>query len=90
MSLFLNNHSLTHIMILGRWRVIAFMAYIREESLEWTSNISNDMIKIKHVLDLRINEQDCLKNLITREDLDTVSSLLDIEEAKIPRMNTAF
>jgi len=52
MALFLNNHSPTQIMILGRWKSAAFMAYIRPQTMEWTNNMSTHMINIEHFTDL--------------------------------------
>jgi hypothetical protein len=45
MSLFLMDHSVAKIMILGRWSSDAFMVYIRPQVLEWTNNMSKDMIE---------------------------------------------
>jgi len=45
MSLFLTNHSVHKIMILGRWSSDAFLHYIRPQVLEWTDNMSGDMIR---------------------------------------------
>jgi hypothetical protein len=44
MSLFLKNHSSDRIMIFGRWLSKAFLDYIRQQVLEWTNNMSQDMI----------------------------------------------
>ena len=44
MALFLMNYSTARIMILGRWSSDAFLVYIRPQVLEWTNNMSNDMI----------------------------------------------
>jgi hypothetical protein len=44
MALFLMDYSEDRIMILGRWSSNAFMVYIRPQVLEWTNNMSNDMI----------------------------------------------
>ena len=44
MALFLMRHSPTRIQILGRWKSDAFLAYIRPQVLEWTNNLSNDML----------------------------------------------
>jgi hypothetical protein len=46
MALFLQNISSTRIMLLGRWASAAFLVYIRPQVLEWTSNMSRDMINI--------------------------------------------
>jgi hypothetical protein len=51
MSLFLSNVSTARIMLLGRWSSDAFLAYIRPQVLEWTSNMSKSMIKIDSFLD---------------------------------------
>jgi hypothetical protein len=40
MALFMMNHSQERIMILGRWNSDAFLAYIRPQVLEWTSNMA--------------------------------------------------
>ena len=44
MGLFLMNHPVHKIMILGRWSSDAFLVYIRPQVLEWTNNMSQDMI----------------------------------------------
>jgi hypothetical protein len=46
MALFLQNISFTRIMILGRWASEAFLVYICPQVLEWTNNMSRDMINI--------------------------------------------
>ena len=46
MALFLQNVSSTRIMLLGRWASEAFLVYIRPQVLEWTNNMSRDMINI--------------------------------------------
>jgi hypothetical protein len=44
MSLFLANHSVAKIMILGRWSSDAFLVYLRPQVMEWTNQMSGDMI----------------------------------------------
>ena len=44
MALFLMNHSVTKIMLLGRWSSDAFLKYIRPQVFEWTNLLSRDMI----------------------------------------------
>ncbi|KAI2503570.1 hypothetical protein MHU86_10857 [Fragilaria crotonensis] len=44
MGLFLMNHPVAKIMILGRWSSDAFLDYIRPQVLEWTNQMSRDMI----------------------------------------------
>jgi hypothetical protein len=45
MALFLHDHTVSKIMIFGRWSSDAFLVYIRPQVLEWTTNMSHDMIK---------------------------------------------
>jgi hypothetical protein len=52
MSLFLMNHSTERIMLLGRWKSAAFLVYIRPQVLEWTNNMSRDMIRHDSFLDV--------------------------------------
>jgi hypothetical protein len=52
MSLFLMHHPKEWIMILGRWSSDAFLVYIRPQVLEWTNNMSRDMIKLDNFLDV--------------------------------------
>jgi hypothetical protein len=52
MALFLANHSPAKIMILGRWSSDAFLVYIRPQVLEWTNNMSVDMIRLEAFLDV--------------------------------------
>lgn len=44
MGLFLMDHSVTKIMLMGRWSSDAFLNYIRPQVLEWTNQLSADMI----------------------------------------------
>ena len=46
MSLFLMNHTIHKIMILGRWSSDAFLVYLRPQVLEWTNQMSCNMIHI--------------------------------------------
>jgi hypothetical protein len=52
MALFLMNHSTERIMLLGRWKSDAFLVYIRPQVLEWTNNMSKDMILHDSFLDV--------------------------------------
>lgn len=52
MALFLRDCSVHKIMILGRWSSDAFLAYIRPQVLEWTNNMSRDMISFDSFLDI--------------------------------------
>ena len=51
MSLFLMNHSVAKIMILGRWSSDAFLVYLRPQVMEWTNQMSGDMIAHNSYLD---------------------------------------
>jgi hypothetical protein len=51
MSLFLMNHPVHKIMILGRWSSDAFLVYLRPQVLEWTNQMSCDMIHMDSFLD---------------------------------------
>jgi hypothetical protein len=52
MALFLADVPTAKIMILGRWSSDAFLAYIRPQVLEWTSNTSHDMTHLDSFLDI--------------------------------------
>ena len=52
MALFIMDHSVEKIKILGRWSSDAFLVYIRPQVLEWTSIMASDMAQIKGFLDL--------------------------------------
>jgi hypothetical protein len=52
MALFLMDHSVEKIMILGRWSSDAFMVYIRPQVLEWTNIMARDMAKAGSFHDL--------------------------------------
>lgn len=52
MALFLMNHSADRIMIMGRWLSTAFLDYIRPQVLEWTNNMSSDMLRHDSFLDV--------------------------------------
>jgi hypothetical protein len=52
MSLILMDHHPHKIMILGRWSSEAFLVYIQPQVLEWTNNVSNDMIRFDSFTDI--------------------------------------
>jgi len=52
MALFLMDHSIEKIMILGRWSSDAFLVYIRPQVLEWTNIMAQDMARNKDFRDL--------------------------------------
>ena len=57
MGLFLMNHPVHKIMILGRWSSDAFLVYIRPQVLEWTNNMSSDMIHFNSFTDITTTQQ---------------------------------
>jgi hypothetical protein len=59
MALFLKDHSTAKIMILGRWSSDAFLVYIRPQVLEWTNNMSRDMVSFDSFLDVRLYDIAC-------------------------------
>jgi hypothetical protein len=56
MALFLQNVSATRIMLLGRWASKGFLVYIRPQVLEWTTNMSRDMINIDSFFEATLSE----------------------------------
>ena len=52
MALFINDHSSEKIMILGRWKSRAFLAYIRPQVVEWAESLSVDMISFNNFFEL--------------------------------------
>jgi hypothetical protein len=46
MGLFLANHSTERIMLMGRWLSQALLVCIRPQVIEWTNNMSSDMIRL--------------------------------------------
>jgi len=56
MALFLMDHSVEKIMILGRCSSNAFMVYIRPQVLEWTNIMAQDMAKAGSFHDLNASK----------------------------------
>ena len=52
MALFLMDHSVERIMILGRWSSDAFLVYLRPQVLEWTNIMARDMASNRDFRDL--------------------------------------
>ena len=55
MALFLQDVHTAKIMILGRWSSDAFLVYIRPQVLEWTNNMSREMIRLDTYYDAQPN-----------------------------------
>ena len=73
MSLFLADHTPAKIMILGRWLSDAFLDYIRPQVLEWTNNMSSDMINFDSFWDL--TSSSTVMDRIIREPINGRDSL---------------
>ena len=60
MALFLSNrnYSDSKIQLLGRWKSLAFMDYIRPQVMEWTNDLSKAMIETLDFADLGSNRTD--------------------------------
>lgn len=52
MALFLMDHSVERIKILGRWSSDAFLVYTKPQVLEWTSIRASNMAKVTNFIDL--------------------------------------
>jgi hypothetical protein len=80
MALFLMNHAVHRIMILGRWYSDAFLVYIRPQVLEWTNNMSQDMIYLDSFFHLPdpapADQQDDPRNRNNRSHFNGPESLL--------------
>jgi len=85
MSLFLNNHSTAKIMILGRWKSDAFLVYIRPQVLEWTSNMSSDMISFENFHDIGFYDLASPSNprLRRKQSKNGLSSKLNMPEFNV-------
>jgi hypothetical protein len=55
MSMFMMDHLVEKIMILGRWSSDAFMVYIRPQVMEWTNIMLKDMAKAGSFTDLGLS-----------------------------------
>jgi hypothetical protein len=66
MGLFLMNHPVAKIMILGRWSSDAFLVYIRPQVLEWTNQMSGDMIRHDSFFDATDSRRSSASDPLTR------------------------
>jgi hypothetical protein len=66
MGLFLMNHPVAKIMILGRWSSDAFLVYIRPQVLEWTNQMSGDMIRNNSFFDAAESRRSSVDDPLTR------------------------
>jgi hypothetical protein len=66
MALFINDISTAKIMILGRWSSDAFLACIRPQALEWTNNVSREMISVDSFFDVNMNHHTTTEDPRTR------------------------
>lgn len=74
MGLFLMNHPVAKIMILGRWSSDAFLDYIRPQVLEWTNQMSADMIRHNSFFDASDDLRDSKDNPRTRQPKPMMTS----------------
>jgi len=78
MALFLKNHSVEKIKILGRWSSDAFLVYIRPQVMEWTNIMAQDMASTEGFRDL--NQRDPI-------DHDLVDSWRQRDSLHLPRFH---
>jgi hypothetical protein len=76
MALFLNDHPVHKIMIFGRWSSDAFLVYIHPQVLEWTNNMSRDMIRHDTFLDATDNRRAHQEDPRTRRPFNGPSILM--------------
>ena len=69
MGLFLANTPVSRIMKIGRWVSEAFLVYIRPQVLEWTHNMSADMITHDTFLDAAASRKTHPSDPLTRRRL---------------------
>jgi hypothetical protein len=74
MALFINDISTAKIMILGRWSSDAFLVYIRPQVLEWTNNMSREMISVDSFFDVQMNHKTSTDDPRTRANQYNTSS----------------
>jgi hypothetical protein len=72
MGLFLMGHPVAKIMILGRWSSDAFLDYIRPQVLEWTNQMSGDMIRHDTFFDATDSRRVSPSDPRTREKAKTI------------------
>jgi hypothetical protein len=85
MALFINDISTAKITILGRWSSDAFLVYIRPQVLEWTNNMSTDMIAIDSFFDVQTNHHTTIDDPRTR--INTQHNPFNGQPALIPRLH---
>ena len=75
MALFMTNHTPDKIMMVGRWRSLAFLDYIRPQVLELSHDLTHTMIRFNRFLDLNNTTNPCLSNKLNPDpDPDPDSS----------------
>jgi hypothetical protein len=87
MSLFLMNHPIHKIMILGRWSSDAFLVYLRPQVLEWTNQMSCDMIHIDSFMDATDPRRVSNSDPRTRQKLFNGNSESDRHPVKMLEMH---
>ena len=87
MGLFLMNHSVTKIMLLGRWSSDAFLNYIRPQVLEWTNQLSADMIHNNSYFDVTDPRRDPPDHPRTRTSRSSKVNNKSTLQTTIPAMH---
>jgi hypothetical protein len=85
MALFINDISTAKIMILGRWSSDAFLVYIRPQVLEWTNNMSREMIAVDSFFDVQMNHHTTTDDPRTRAN--TYNNPFNGPAVIIPRLH---
>ena len=87
MSLFLMNHPIHKIMILGCWSSDAFLVYLRPQVLKWTNQMSCDMIHIDSFMDATDPRRVSPSDPRTRQKLFNGGSKSDRHPVKMLEMH---
>ena len=85
MALFMKNHSVSKIMILGRWSSDAFLVYIRPQVLEWCNNMSESMVSFESFLDVGMCDIDTPTDPHTRRSIAVFNN--ERSNMMIPKFN---
>ena len=89
MSLFLMGHSAEKIMLLGRWKSMCFVQYIRPQVVEWVNLFSVDMISIENFFEL-FTTRETKKTDFKNNDFEIPSIHRDYERRNGRLRNSVF
>ena len=76
MGLFMTNTDTMRIMILGRWKSTAFLKYIRSQTLEWTDNMSRDLISFANFTNLCLPNQAPNKEYLDKHNQNRAKNIV--------------